>query len=95
MAMDRATLGHNIRSLKMRGLVRLAAGADLRSRQVTLTPKGHVPLARAGQQSSDAVHDFFATMERLAHGEHALLDIDDHQRGRHPSTLSENGTNGK
>jgi DNA-binding MarR family transcriptional regulator len=47
MAMDRATLGHNIRSLEMRGLVRLAASADLRSRQVTLTPKGHVPLARA------------------------------------------------
>jgi hypothetical protein len=45
MAMGRATLGHNIRSLEMRGLVCLAAGAELRSRQVT--PKGPVPLARA------------------------------------------------
>jgi DNA-binding MarR family transcriptional regulator len=47
MAMDRATPGHNIRSLEMFGLVHLATGADLRSRQVMLTPKGHVPLARA------------------------------------------------
>jgi DNA-binding MarR family transcriptional regulator len=47
MVMDRATLGHNIRPLEMRGLVRLAVGADRRSRQVTLTRRGRALLARA------------------------------------------------
>ena len=39
--------------------------------------------AGTGQQAGDAPHDFFAAMERLAYGEHALLDIDDHQCARH------------
>ena len=47
MVMDRATPDHNVRSLEMRGLVRLAVGADRPSRQVTLTPKGRALLARA------------------------------------------------
>lgn len=47
MVMDRATLGHNIRPLETRGLVRLAVGADRRSREVSLTPKGRALLARA------------------------------------------------
>jgi DNA-binding MarR family transcriptional regulator len=47
MVMDRATPDHNVRSLEMRGLVRLAVGADRRSRQVTLTPKGRALPARA------------------------------------------------
>ncbi len=47
MVMDRAPPHHNVRSLEMRGLVRLAVGADRRSRQVTLTPKGRALPARA------------------------------------------------
>jgi DNA-binding MarR family transcriptional regulator len=47
MVMDRATPDHNVRSLEMRGLVRLAVGADRRSRQVTLTPKRRALPARA------------------------------------------------
>ena len=34
MVMDRATLGHNVRPLEARGLVRLAVGKDRRSREV-------------------------------------------------------------
>jgi hypothetical protein len=46
--------------------------------------------AGTGQQAGDALHDFFSAMEWLAHGEHALLDIDDHQRARHRATVGEN-----
>ena len=45
MVMDRATLGHNVRPLQARGLVRLAVGKDRRSRQVSLTKKGRKTLA--------------------------------------------------
>jgi hypothetical protein len=44
--------------------------------------------AGAGQQSGDAPHDFFTAMGRRRDGEHALLDIDDHQRARHRATVS-------
>jgi DNA-binding MarR family transcriptional regulator len=37
MVMDRATLGHNVRPLQARGLLRLEVGDDLRSRKVSLT----------------------------------------------------------
>lgn len=50
MVMDRATLGHNVRPLEARGLVRLAVGADRRSREVSLTPQGRALLARAWKQ---------------------------------------------
>ncbi len=45
MVMDRATLGHNVRPLQARGLVRLAVGKDRRSREVSLTRKGRATLA--------------------------------------------------
>ena len=45
MVMDRATLGHNMRPLQARGLVRLAVGKDRRSREVSLTKKGRETLA--------------------------------------------------
>ena len=45
MVMDRATLGHNLRPLQARGLVRLAVGKDRRSREVSLTKKGRETLA--------------------------------------------------
>jgi hypothetical protein len=51
--------------------------------------------AGTGQQSGDALHDFFSAMERLGNSEHALLDIDDHQRARHRPTLGENATGAK
>jgi DNA-binding MarR family transcriptional regulator len=40
MVMDRATLGHNVRPLQARGLLRLEVGDDLRSRKVSLTKAG-------------------------------------------------------
>jgi DNA-binding MarR family transcriptional regulator len=45
MVMDRATLGHNVRPLQARGLVRLAVGKDPRSREVSSTKKGRKTLA--------------------------------------------------
>ena len=47
MVMDRATLGHNVRPLEARGLLRLAVGKDRRSREVTITKAGRDTLARA------------------------------------------------
>jgi DNA-binding MarR family transcriptional regulator len=40
MVMDRATLGHNVRPLLARGLLRLDVGKDRRSREVSITPDG-------------------------------------------------------
>ena len=37
MVMDRATLGHNVRPLKARGLLQLKVGVDRRRREVSLT----------------------------------------------------------
>jgi DNA-binding MarR family transcriptional regulator len=45
MVMDRTTLGHNLRPLQARGLVRLLVGKDRRSREVSLTRKGRAALA--------------------------------------------------
>jgi DNA-binding MarR family transcriptional regulator len=47
MVMDRATMGHNVRPLAARGLIRLAVGSDRRSREVALTPAGRAVLARS------------------------------------------------
>jgi DNA-binding MarR family transcriptional regulator len=48
LVMDRSTLGHLLRPLEARGLVRLAAApADRRSRAVALTPRGSKLLASA------------------------------------------------
>lgn len=46
MVMDRATIGHNLRPLKARGLVRIAVGKDRRSREVSVTKNGQALLAR-------------------------------------------------
>jgi DNA-binding MarR family transcriptional regulator len=40
MIMDRATMGHNVRPLEARGLVRLKVGEDRRSREVSVTAEG-------------------------------------------------------
>ncbi len=47
MTMDRATLGHNVRPLEARGLVRLDIGEDRRSRQVSITAAGRTLLEEA------------------------------------------------
>jgi DNA-binding MarR family transcriptional regulator len=46
MVMDRATLGHNVRPLEARGLIRLEVGQDRRSREVSLTKAGRDAVAR-------------------------------------------------
>ncbi|MDQ0393312.1 MarR family winged helix-turn-helix transcriptional regulator [Labrys monachus] len=47
LVMDRATLGHNVRPLEARGLVRLDVGEDRRSRELSLTEAGRSLLAEA------------------------------------------------
>ncbi len=47
LGMDRTTLTRNTGPLRRRGLLRIGAGRDLRSRSVVLTPKGHAALHRA------------------------------------------------
>ncbi len=46
MVMDRATLGHNVRPLIARGMLRLEVGKDRRSREVSITPEGQDRLRR-------------------------------------------------
>jgi DNA-binding MarR family transcriptional regulator len=75
MVMDRATLGHNVRPLEARGLVRLVVGKDRRSREVSLTRKGHATLAegwklwRKAQAAFDREigRDTAATLRGLLH----------------------------
>jgi DNA-binding MarR family transcriptional regulator len=62
MVMDRTTLGHNLRPLLERGLVRLVAGKDRRSREVSLTGKGRTTLARAWKRWRRAQDVFEARM---------------------------------
>jgi DNA-binding MarR family transcriptional regulator len=60
IGMDRATIGHNLRPLEARGLVTMAAGADRRSRVVTLTEAGRQllddarPAWRAAQRTFES-----------------------------------------
>jgi DNA-binding MarR family transcriptional regulator len=49
MVMDRATIGHNVRPLIARGLLRLEVGKDRRSREVSITPDGQDRLVQ-GQE---------------------------------------------
>jgi DNA-binding MarR family transcriptional regulator len=58
MVMDRATLGHNVRPLQARGLVRLAVGKDRRSREVCLTRKGRETLAEGWKRWRRAQNAF-------------------------------------
>jgi DNA-binding MarR family transcriptional regulator len=78
LAMDRATLGHNLRPLEAQGLVALAEGEDRRSRVVSLTDAGRRKLREArpawhqAQQTFEAAFGpedsaaLRATMVRLA-----------------------------
>jgi DNA-binding MarR family transcriptional regulator len=47
MVMDRTTLTRNLGALERQGLVTIAAGEDRRTRQVSLSRKGHALLAKA------------------------------------------------
>ncbi len=47
MVMGRATLGHNVRPLEQRGLLKLVVGQDRRSREVSITPAGKRLLAKS------------------------------------------------
>jgi DNA-binding MarR family transcriptional regulator len=47
LVMDRATLGHNLRPLEARNLVRIEPGRDRRSREVSLTQAGRDLVAEA------------------------------------------------
>ena len=78
LAIDRATLGHNLRPLQDQGLVTLAPGEDRRSRVVTLTDTGRRrlrearPAWRRAQQTFEAAFGpeaaaaLRATMVRVA-----------------------------
>ena len=46
MVMGRATLGHNVRPLEQRGLLKLVVGGDRRSREVSITAAGKRLLAK-------------------------------------------------
>jgi DNA-binding MarR family transcriptional regulator len=46
MVMDRATIGHNLRPLQARGLIRLTVGKDRRSREVRITASGQMLFAK-------------------------------------------------
>ncbi len=48
MALDRSTVGRNVKVLQRLGFVGLAAGEDRREAAVTLTPAGVEALRRAG-----------------------------------------------
>ncbi len=45
--MDRTTLTRNLELLQKQGLIEVAAGADRRSRIVTITPEGNAAIAEA------------------------------------------------
>ena len=47
MAMDRTTLSRNLKPLEKQGLVEILPGADRRTRQIGLTPKGRKTLSKA------------------------------------------------
>ncbi len=69
LVLDRATLGHNLRPLAAQGLVTIAAGADKRSRVVTLTEAGQTKLrdARPGWRAAQAVfEDVFGAADAAA-----------------------------
>jgi len=78
LVMDRSTLGHLVRPLQRRGLVRLrVAHDDRRGRELVLTPAGDAlflrarPLWRSAQKrfersfGADAARDLRATLRRL------------------------------
>lgn len=76
MVMDRATLGHNLRPLEERGLVRLAVGQDRRSREVRVTEAGRNLLVEAQKLWRKAQDSFEGTVGR----EQAAALRDAHKR---------------
>jgi DNA-binding MarR family transcriptional regulator len=84
MVLDRATLGHNVRPLKARGLVRLAVGKDRRSREVSITRAGRAMIAESrkywrraqrafeGELGADTSAMLRSVLQRVAAAEFAL-----------------------
>jgi DNA-binding MarR family transcriptional regulator len=62
LVMDRAPLGHNLRPLEARGLLRIAVGQDRRSRDIALTPAGRIVLADARAAWRRAQRSFEAAL---------------------------------
>jgi DNA-binding MarR family transcriptional regulator len=54
MALDRTTVGRNLRPLAQQGLLTLTSGSDLRTRVVTLTAQGEETLLRVLPQWEQA-----------------------------------------
>ena len=69
MVMGRATLGHNVRPLEQRGLLKLVVGEDRRSREVSITAAGRRALARGDElwrQAQRAFEDGIGSKESAA-----------------------------
>jgi DNA-binding MarR family transcriptional regulator len=64
LVMDRATLGHNIRPLEARGLIRIAVGQDRRSRDVSVTKAGRQLIVRGHKPWQQAQNAFEAEISR-------------------------------
>jgi len=62
MVLDRAKLGHNVRPLEARGLVRLAVGKDRRSREVSITRAGRAMITEARKHWRRAQQTFEAEL---------------------------------
>jgi DNA-binding MarR family transcriptional regulator len=85
MVLDRATLGHNVRPLQARGLVRLAVGKDRRSREVSITRAGRAAIAEArkywrraqrafeGELGADTSAMLRSVLQRVAAAEFPLI----------------------
>lgn len=54
MAMDRTTLTRNLKPLETEGLLKIAAGADRRVRNVTVTPEGEALLQKTAPMWREA-----------------------------------------
>ena len=69
MVMGRATLGHNVRPLEQRGLLKLTVGEDRRSREVSITAAGRRALAKGHElwrQAQKAFEDEIGSKESAA-----------------------------
>jgi DNA-binding MarR family transcriptional regulator len=69
MVMGRATLGHNVRPLEHRGLLKLAVGEDRRSREVSITAAGRRTLAKGDElwhQAQKTFEDEIGTKDAAA-----------------------------
>jgi DNA-binding MarR family transcriptional regulator len=63
MALDRTTIGRNLRPLTQQGLLALESGQDKRTRVITLTPKGKETLMRVVPLWEQAQAHMVAEME--------------------------------